>query len=59
MFWTFYGAHEDRRFGWPAKATPERDPAHTRLAPETAKQILFVIEELADIGGDRPVPTAN
>ena len=61
MFWTFYGAREDRRVGWPAKATRDRDPAHndTCSARKTVERLFFIIEDLADIGADKPSPTAH
>ena len=61
MFWTFYGAREDRRVGWPAKATPERDPAHThtRSAPKTAEQLFFKIGDLVEMTSDKPSPIAH
>jgi hypothetical protein len=61
MFWTFYGAREDRRAGWPGKATPKPDQprADRRSAPKTVEQLFFVIEEMAEINSDKPAPVAH
>ncbi len=61
MFWTFYGAREDRLVGWPGKTGSQCDPPHagTRSANKTAEQLFFIIEDLADIGADKPIPATH
>jgi len=61
MFWTFYGAREDRFVGRPEKTGSQCDPPHAgnRSANKTAEQLFFVIEDLTDIGADKRVPATH
>jgi hypothetical protein len=61
MFWTFYGAHEDRLVGRPGKTGSQCDPSHagTHSARKTAEQLFFIIEDLTDTGADKPIPATR
>jgi|GEM_PF-2790105 len=61
MFWTIYSAGKDRIPGRSemAESTCETSHTGTLSGGKTVQQLFFMIEDLADIGADRPAPATR